>query len=103
MAAVRGGLLSIEEACDRYNLTVDEFRPGPRSTTTFAFRPRSTRIQDYAVISLSRVCLLRGWLEAAVVLAFLCWLIFLSQFCFLRWLCRGLFVFGRLCPRIPSP
>ena len=25
VAAVRGGLLSIEEACDRYKLSVDEF------------------------------------------------------------------------------
>ena len=25
VAAVRGGLLSLEEACDRYTLTVDEF------------------------------------------------------------------------------
>jgi Protein of unknown function (DUF1153) len=25
VAAVRGGLLSLEEACDRYSLTVDEF------------------------------------------------------------------------------
>jgi hypothetical protein len=28
VAAVRGGLLSLEEACSRYTLTVDEFLPG---------------------------------------------------------------------------
>ena len=31
VAAVRGGLLSLEEACDRYKLTVDEFLSWPRS------------------------------------------------------------------------
>ena len=31
VAAVRGGLLSIEEACDRYKLTVDEFLSWQRS------------------------------------------------------------------------
>ncbi len=35
VAAVRGGLLSLEEACARYTLTVEEFRPGStRSTST---------------------------------------------------------------------
>jgi hypothetical protein len=36
VAAVRGGLLSLEEACNRYTLTVEEFlSPGrPRSMTT---------------------------------------------------------------------
>ena len=31
VAAVRGGLLSLEEACDRYKLTVDEFLSWQRS------------------------------------------------------------------------
>ena len=31
VAAVRGGLLSLEEACERYKLTVDEFLSWQRS------------------------------------------------------------------------
>src|SRR6516164_2975175 len=31
VAAVRGGLLSLEEACERYTLTVDEFLSWQRS------------------------------------------------------------------------
>ena len=42
VAAVRGGLLSIEEACERYKLTVDEFMSWQRSIGL-----RATRIQKY--------------------------------------------------------
>ena len=31
VAAVRGGLISLEEACERYTLTVDEFLSWQRS------------------------------------------------------------------------
>jgi hypothetical protein len=38
VAAVRGGLLSLEEACERYTLTVDEFLSGSVRSTAMAFR-----------------------------------------------------------------
>ena len=48
VAAVRGGLLSIEEACERYKLTVDEFLSWQRSIDKHGLRGlRATRIQDY--------------------------------------------------------
>lgn len=48
VAAVRGGLLSIEEACDRYRLTVDEFLSWQRSIDRHGLAGlRATRIQDY--------------------------------------------------------
>lgn len=48
VAAVRGGLLSIEEACDRYKLTVDEFLSWQRSIDKHGLPGlRATRIQDY--------------------------------------------------------
>src|SRR4026208_429110 len=44
VAAVRGGLLSLEEACERYTLTVDEFLSWQRSIDRHGFaglpRPR---------------------------------------------------------------
>ena len=43
VAAVRGGLLSLEEACSRYTLTVEEARPAHARR-----RPlRATRVQQY--------------------------------------------------------
>ncbi len=36
VAAVRGGLLSLEEACARYTLSVDEFLTGRRPSTSTA-------------------------------------------------------------------
>ena len=46
--AVRGGLLSLEEACDRYKLTVDEFLSWQRSIDRHGLPGlRVTRIQDY--------------------------------------------------------
>jgi hypothetical protein len=48
VAAVRGGLLSLEEACDRYKLTVDEFLSWQRSIDRYGLPGlRATRVQDY--------------------------------------------------------
>jgi hypothetical protein len=48
VAAVRGGLLSLEEACDRYTLTVDEFLSWQRLIERHGLRGlRATRVQDY--------------------------------------------------------
>src|SRR5262249_2308442 len=57
LVAVRGGLLSLEEACIRYALTVEEFAswqnsvdrygfPGLRSTCTQQYRLKSRSIDD---------------------------------------------------------
>jgi len=48
VAAVRGGLLSLEEACRRYKLTVEEFFSWQRSLDEYGLAGlRSTRIQQY--------------------------------------------------------
>jgi Protein of unknown function (DUF1153) len=48
VAAVRGGLLSFEEACDRYRLTADEFLAWQRSIDRHGLAGlRTTRIQQY--------------------------------------------------------
>ena len=48
VAAVRGGLISIEEACERYKLTVDEFLSWQRSIDQHGLAGlRATRVQDY--------------------------------------------------------
>lgn len=48
VAAVRGGLLSLEEACERYTLTVEEFLSWQRSIDDHGLAGlRATRIQDY--------------------------------------------------------
>jgi hypothetical protein len=48
VAAVRGGLLSLEEACSRYMLTVDEFLSWQSSIDQHGLAGlRSTRIQEY--------------------------------------------------------
>jgi len=48
VAAVRGGLLSLEEACERYKLTVDEFLSWQRLIDRHGVRAlRATRLQDY--------------------------------------------------------
>jgi hypothetical protein len=43
VAAVRGGLLSLEEACERYKLTVGKFLSWQHGLPGL----RATRIQDY--------------------------------------------------------
>jgi hypothetical protein len=48
VAAVRGGLLSLEEACERYTLTVDEFLSWQRLFERHGLQGlRATRVQDY--------------------------------------------------------
>ena len=48
IAAVRGGLLSLEEACSRYMLTVDEFLSWQSSIEQHGLAGlRTTRIQQY--------------------------------------------------------
>ncbi len=48
VAAVRGGLLSLEEACSRYMLTVEEFLAWQRSIDRYGLAGlRTTRIQQY--------------------------------------------------------
>ena len=48
VAAVRGGLLTVEEACDRYALTIDEFLSWQRLMDRHGLPGlRVTRVQDY--------------------------------------------------------
>ena len=48
VAAVRGGLLSLEETCSRYDLTVEEFLSWQRSIKDYGLPGlRSTRLQKY--------------------------------------------------------
>jgi len=48
VAAVRGGLLSLEEACQRYTLTVEEFISWQHSIDQHGLAGlRTTRIQQY--------------------------------------------------------
>lgn len=48
VAAVRGGLLSLEEACERYRLTVEEFLGWQRAIDKHGLAGlRTTRIQHY--------------------------------------------------------
>ncbi len=48
VAAVRGGLLSLEEACERYRLTVDEFLNWQESIARHGLAGlRTTKVQHY--------------------------------------------------------
>ncbi|HWE47035.1 MAG TPA: DUF1153 domain-containing protein [Caulobacteraceae bacterium] len=48
VAAVRGGLLTLEEACERYRLTTDEFLSWQQSIDRWGMPGlRTTRIQQY--------------------------------------------------------
>ena len=48
VAAVRGGLISLDEACRRYTLTVEEFLSWQRSIERHGLAGlRATRIQQY--------------------------------------------------------
>src|SRR5713226_4953531 len=62
VAAVRGGLLSLEEACSRYTLTVEEFLAWQYSIERHGLAGlRTTRIKHYSpCISSSPVPPLRG-------------------------------------------
>lgn len=48
VAAVRGGLLSLEEVCERYNLSMEEFLSWQRQVDKHGLRGlRVTRLQTY--------------------------------------------------------
>jgi hypothetical protein len=48
VAAVRGGLLTVEEACERYTLSIDEFLSWQRLMDRHGLPGlRATRVQDY--------------------------------------------------------
>ncbi len=48
VAAVRGGLLSLNDACDRYTLTIEEFLAWQSALDRHGLAGlRTTRIQDY--------------------------------------------------------
>lgn len=48
VAAVRGGLLTLEEACERYKLTVEEFLSWQKAIDEFGLPGlRATRVQQY--------------------------------------------------------
>ena len=48
VAAVRGGLLSLEEACERYTLTVEEYLSWQMSIDEHGLHGlRTTKLQDY--------------------------------------------------------
>ena len=50
VAAVRGGLLSLEDACSRYTLTVDEFLSWQMSIDQHGLAGlRTTRLQQYRI------------------------------------------------------
>lgn len=51
VAGVRAGLISIEEACTRYSLSVEEFLSWQRAIDRHGLRGlRTTRIKDYRII-----------------------------------------------------
>lgn len=51
VAGVRAGLISLEDACKRYSLSVEEFLSWQRSIDRHGLRGlRTTRIQDYRTI-----------------------------------------------------
>jgi hypothetical protein len=48
VAAVRGGLLSLDQACRRYNLTAEEFLAWQCAIDRFGLEGlRTTRVQEY--------------------------------------------------------
>ena len=48
VAAVRGGLLSLDDACRRYTLTIEEFLGWQRAIERFGLAGlRATRVQQY--------------------------------------------------------
>lgn len=51
VAAVNGGLISLEEACKRYTLTVDEFLAWQRDLSKHGLPGlRATRVQQYRAL-----------------------------------------------------
>lgn len=54
VAAVRGGLISLEDACTRYSLSVEEFLSWQRLIERHGLAGlRTTRIQDYRSVGRS--------------------------------------------------
>jgi hypothetical protein len=54
VAGVRSGLISLEEACERYTLSIEEFLSWQRLIDSHGVRGlRATRIQDYRLHSRS--------------------------------------------------
>lgn len=52
VAAVRNGLLSLEEACQRYKLSIEEFLSWQRLVQTHGVPGlRATRLQDYRTVA----------------------------------------------------
>jgi hypothetical protein len=52
VAAVRGGLLSLEDACNRYKLSVEEFLSWQRAIDRNGLPGlRTTRVQQYRTLS----------------------------------------------------
>ena len=50
VAGVRSGLISLEEACERYTLSIEEFLSWQRLIDNHGVRGlRATRVQDYRV------------------------------------------------------
>jgi len=48
VAAVRGGLLTLEEACERYQLTLEEFLAWQKAIDQYGMPGlRATRVQQY--------------------------------------------------------
>lgn len=48
VAAVRGGLITLNEACERYTLTVEEFLSWQKAIDQYGLQGlRTTRIQQY--------------------------------------------------------
>jgi hypothetical protein len=48
VAGVKGGLISLEDACNRYNLSIDEFRSWQRLFDSHGMRGlRTTKINKY--------------------------------------------------------
>ena len=48
VAAVRGGLISLEDACKRYTLSVEEFASWQQLVEQYGVRGlRATRVQEY--------------------------------------------------------
>ncbi|MEM6414784.1 MAG: DUF1153 domain-containing protein [Pseudomonadota bacterium] len=48
VAAVRGGLLTLEEACERYHLTMEEFLSWQKAIDQYGMAGlRATRVQQY--------------------------------------------------------
>ncbi len=53
VAAVRGGIISLDEACTRYQISIEEFLSWQRSIERHGLAGlRVTRMQDYRTLSL---------------------------------------------------